>query len=78
MIAVSHEGRNGEFTVTNREALFSVARSQLYALSFFLPAYDVSPDGERFIMFRSAMTSPRESMVVVENFFEELKAKVGN
>ena len=42
-------------------------------------AYDVGPDDERFVMVRNR--SDPEGMgqiVVVENFFEELKAKVGN
>ena len=42
------------------------------------PSYDVSPDG-RFLMIRSDADdtmSPR--LHVVLNFFEELKAKVGN
>ena len=53
---------------------------------FNLPAgatlfgWDVAPDGRRFMMIRaraaSAGRNARE-MVVVENFFEELRAKAG-
>ncbi len=42
---------------------------------FGLISWDVAPDGQRFIFTRPA--SPR-NFVVVENFFELLKAKVGN
>ncbi len=38
--------------------------------------YDVSPDG-RFVMIRGAFAGGvPEELIVVENFFEELKAKV--
>ena len=37
--------------------------------------YDVTPDGKRFVMIRSA-GKPHDELIVVENFFEELTAKV--
>ncbi len=37
--------------------------------------YDVTPDGKHFVMIRSA-GKPRDELIVVENFFEELTAKV--
>ena len=37
--------------------------------------YDVAPDGRRFVMIRSA-GKPRDELIAVENFFEELKASV--
>jgi hypothetical protein len=40
--------------------------------------YDVSPDDQRFIMLRRITKPKTEQLIVVENFFEELKAKVGN
>lgn len=49
---------------------------------FDLRAYDVSADGQRFLMIKDATpadqksTAPAASMVVVLNWFEELKAKV--
>jgi serine/threonine-protein kinase len=40
--------------------------------------FDVAPDDQRFLFVRSrAELSERFELVVVENFFEELKAKVG-
>ena len=41
--------------------------------------YDVSPDGQRFLMIKEGTTdgnAPLPSMVVVEHWFEELKAKL--
>ena len=41
--------------------------------------FDVSPDGQRFLMTRLLATgggAPREELIVVQNFFEELRAKV--
>ncbi len=41
--------------------------------------YDVAPDGERFAMVRPrGQQFDRVELIVVQNFFEELKAKMGN
>jgi hypothetical protein len=43
------------------------------------PNYDVSPDGQRFLMVKSAEQSSSSSLtqiVVVQNWFEELKRRV--
>ena len=39
-------------------------------------AYDVSPDGQRFLMIKGAGTEQAPSMVVVLNWLQELKAKL--
>ncbi len=39
-------------------------------------SYDVTPDGERFLMTRLAGEPSRPRVVVVLNWFEELRAKV--
>ena len=39
-------------------------------------AYDVSPDGQRFLMIKAASGYQAPSMVVVLNWLEELKAKL--
>ena len=41
-------------------------------------SYDVHPDGKRFLMTRAAgaVALPRDELVVVQDFFEELTAKV--
>jgi hypothetical protein len=38
----------------------------------------VTPDDQRFVMIRSLGAEEVDELIVVENFFEELKAKVGN
>ncbi len=40
--------------------------------------YDVTPDDQRFVMIRDLGGQEASELIVVENFFEELKAKVGN
>ncbi len=36
------------------------------------------PDDQRFVMIRNIEEQEASELIVVENFFEELKAKVGN
>ena len=38
--------------------------------------YDVTPDGKGFIMVRAANTGGLPSIVVVTNWFEEVRAKM--
>jgi len=40
--------------------------------------YDITPDDQRFIMIRDLGSAVTTDVIIVENFFEELKAKVGN
>ncbi len=49
----------------------------LFPFSGFVD-YDIAPDDRRFVMIRERGADRPATMVVVENFFEELKAKVGN
>ncbi len=42
------------------------------------PQYDVAPDDQRFVMIRNRGVEETGELIVVENFFEELRAKVGN
>ena len=49
-----------------------------YYLSTNYADYDVTPDDQRFVMIRSRTVDDAGELIVVENFFEELKAKVGN
>jgi Tol biopolymer transport system component len=47
------------------------------SLSTTLPSYDVSPDGQRFLMLKpSEQTQTTTQINVVQNWFEELKQKV--
>lgn len=58
--------------------LFHVADALLQVETDYYTPWDVAPDG-RFIMARALDSgeAPTSSIVVVENFLEELKAKVG-
>jgi serine/threonine-protein kinase len=60
------------FALGKQQVLFSIAGYENYVGSRM---YDVTPDGRRFVMVRSA-ARPRAELIVVENVFEELKAKV--
>ena len=61
------------FAVVGREVLFSLAS---YKSHLRHAAYTVSHDAEQFLMIRQSAGSGQ--LIWVENFFEELKAKVGN
>ena len=61
------------FKAGSPRRLFSV---KSYLVSGY-PSFDVSPDGKRFIMARAAGGAAQrtDELIVVQNFFEELKAK---
>jgi Tol biopolymer transport system component len=61
------------FTIEDQHVLFSTAEYEGYG--DVGKWYDVSPDGSRFIMIRLPDES-RDELILVENFFEELKAKI--
>jgi len=62
------------FGIRERRVLFSVADYESYWIK---RTYDVSPDGKRFVMIRSPK-KPHNELIVVENVFEELKARFKN
>jgi hypothetical protein len=67
------------FEVTERQTLFSVPPSQ-YLLPANYTGYDLSPDDRRFLLMRRAGSgdeAPQTALILVENWFEELKAKMG-
>lgn len=58
--------------------LFDLAAG-LHSGTRIVPAYDVSPDGQRFIFVRrppQANPPPPSEIHIVVNWFEELRAKV--
>ncbi len=63
------------FAITDRQLLFQLGPD--FAIDRFHTAYDISLDDQRFLMVRGA-TPPVRQLVVVENFFEVLKERVGN
>ncbi len=62
------------FSVGERRPLVSAAQ---YYPGTNARHYDVTPDDQRFVFVRPVGITGGE-LIVVENFFEELKAKVGN
>jgi hypothetical protein len=45
--------------------------------AFFYRAWDLHPDGDRFVMLKPSPSDARQrELIVVENWFEELKRKV--
>jgi serine/threonine protein kinase/Tol biopolymer transport system component len=63
------------FNVLERQRLFS---ANGYFVSPWAQAYDVSPDGKRFLMLRvgSSSSATSGSMVLVQNFLADLQRKV--
>ena len=63
------------FVTGERRVLFS---TRGFRSTPFHQQYDVTPDDQRFVMIRNLGGQEASELIVVENFFEELKAKVGN
>ena len=62
------------FSVGEPRVLFPTAP---YVVGGNAGVYDVSPDGRRFVMVKPSAGNAEAELVVVENWFEELKARVG-
>jgi serine/threonine-protein kinase len=76
MVAAQIETEPG-FRVGERRALFRIDAQ--YILGDRTTQYDVSPDDEQFLMARVfGETGDPNQLIVVENWFEELKARVGS
>jgi hypothetical protein len=76
MMAATITVNGGELRVSDREVLFDLPSSTL--VGDRTTQYDVSNDG-RFLMLRTASGDEDESrMVIVRNFLEEVKARVGS
>ena len=57
------------------------AATTLFATRYFVGSvlartFDVSPDGQRFLMVKEVASAQAPTMVVVLNWLEELKAKL--
>ncbi len=50
----------------------------LFVLPGMRRGYDVAADGQRFLVHLTNPDAPAREIHVVENWLEELKAKVGN
>ena len=62
---------------------FAAGKSRVLAEGDFAPGgpatpnYDISADGRRLLVIRPAPDQPRVPLIVVENWFTELRQKVG-
>ena len=74
MMAVEVDSTGAQFNVGRITELFSKS-DFTYALSPGWSAYDVSLDGQRFLMVKQAISRSYE-LILVLNWFEELKARV--
>ena len=63
-------GPDPTLAVSEPEALFSLD-------AYVIDDYDTTEDG-RFVMIRRRGAERPSELIVVENWFEELKAKLGN
>ncbi len=67
------------FSRGEHRALFQIGGEFLLSRNY--TPFDIHPDGERFLMMRPIGTgdaAPLGQMIVVENWFEEVKQKMGN
>jgi serine/threonine-protein kinase len=60
------------FTVSPPKRLFSTAP---YTTIPPVPAFDVHPDGTRFLMLRETTPADRNELIVVQNWVEEMRAR---
>ena len=71
LVAVDVKARP-TFSLGRSTTLFPAAESFGHELS---PRYAVAPDDRRFLMIRQAAVSAPDELIVVDNWFEELKSK---
>ncbi len=74
MLVSARVDGSASFTVRERTPLFPTAP---LGLRGFQRAYDVSPDGKRFLFVRSMSGTAADEMVLVQNFIEDLRARTG-
>ena len=77
MVVAATFATTPSFRIVTREPLFSVAD---YWMDDATPAgYDVTQDDQRFVMMRIGDEGGDDSQfILVENFLEELRQRVGN
>ena len=74
MVAAQIEATR-DFRVVNQETLFTIPPE--YYVSLGTDFYDVASDDQRFLMGRG-LAARAQNLIMVTNFFEELKERVGN
>jgi serine/threonine-protein kinase len=74
LMAVSVTTRGGKFSVSPPRKVFEGPYATLTRASG--RTYDVSPDGRRFLVVKPPANQPKSQIVVVQNWFEELRRLV--
>jgi serine/threonine-protein kinase len=74
LLRVAHVRTQPGFAVLSRE---TVLKDDAYMPNCCFPNYDIYPDGKRFIMARRGSAQQAAGLVLVTNWFEELKARMG-
>ena len=74
-MVVAQVAEEPSFAVRGQEVLFSMAD---YLAANGHRQYDVSPDDQRFVMLRIGDEDIGAELVLVQNFFEELKQLAPN
>ena len=64
------------FRIVSREPLFSVADYGMSSIS--PPDYDVTRDDQKFVMMQIGDEGEASELILVENWFEELRQRMGN
>lgn len=62
-------------TILPSGCTFSACQAAGFLSNQFITQYDVSLDDRRFLMIRPVADNAPNKLVVVDNWFEELKAK---
>jgi hypothetical protein len=62
------------FAISPPKVLFSAAP---YTPIPPVPSFDLSPDDKQFLMLRETTPTERNELIVVQNWFEEMKARAG-
>ena len=71
--------RGSTFVVGERTVLFTIRPEVLFRQNEQYALYDVAPDDQRFIMLRAVnVQENKPELILVENFLEELRERVGN
>jgi len=79
MMVVPMAPTGGSPGVGARKALFRIKPEWYLSDRENYTPYDISPDGRRFLMAKSALTEPVQSapLVFIDNWFAELRQKLG-
>jgi serine/threonine-protein kinase len=79
MVAAQVDLGSGASPVRSRDVLFPLDPAMLFRQGEQYALYDVGPGDQRFLMLRTVdLQATEPDLILVENWFEELKAKVGN